>query len=111
MAINTPSQGHPWPMLHLVTDQTPITIDYQAAAVVFTGARQDLIAAGVASAAMFPRGRRRMIFHIGRHVPRSQHYATRRRPDGLFEVAIYHDAKPLAHKAAHHLRLIEGGAA
>jgi hypothetical protein len=112
-------KGHLWPTLRTVlshslgtdSDRDLIQIDFHPTAVIFTGIQEDLIAAGVVSSDMLPCADRRVIFHIGPEIPRDQHYAIRRKPDGLFEVAWYHEPRSLAHKPERRFQVIQGGVA
>ncbi len=62
---------------------------------IYEGSRDDLIGAGVATASMFPEGRKRKKWHLGPDIPKGQNWATDRLKGNRYRVQRFHEYRDL----------------
>lgn len=80
---------------HVWVIENRIEIEYGEFCTVYTGTREDLIAAGVADKAMFPSGRNQAISNLRPEVPLNRRWITRDIKHGRFEICQWHERRSL----------------
>ncbi len=58
---------------------------------IYEGSREDLIAEGVATASMFPEGRKRVKDRLGPDIPKRENWITRRLKGNRYRLIRYHE--------------------
>lgn len=69
----------------------PVEIASKRCYTTYTGTKEALIAGGFAIESMFPEGRKRNKYHLGRDIPEEQQYTMEYRKGGVFVLQRWHE--------------------